>query len=90
MQDKTIEDNGLSNPKNLRQSPRKLDKLTIPLARVEQDELDHLDYVDSTCYNTRGGSTSGKYVIKIPEFESSTPTLQNFYIKNKIKYLGMT
>ena len=51
----------------------KLVKSIIPLVRSEMDELDALKYVDHTCHNTPGDTTSGKYVIKIPRFDSDTP-----------------
>ena len=37
------------------------------------DELDALEYIDHTCHNTPKDITSGKYVIKIPRFDPSTP-----------------
>ena len=30
-------------------------------------------YIDHTCHNTPGDSTSGKYMVKIPRFDFSTP-----------------
>ena len=32
-----------------------------------------MEYIDHTCHNTPGDTTSGKYVIKIPRFDSGTP-----------------
>ena len=48
-------------------------KPIIPLARPEKDELDASEYIDHTCHNTPGDTTSGKYIIKIPRFDSGTP-----------------
>ena len=45
----------------------------IPLARPEKDELHALEYIDHTCHDTLGDTTSGKQIIKIPRFESVTP-----------------
>ena len=53
--------------------PSKLVKPIIPLARPENNELDALEYIDHTRHNTPGDTTSGKYVIKIPRFDSGTP-----------------
>ena len=47
-------------------------KSIIPLNRPEKDNLDALKYIDHTCHNTPG-DTSGKYVTKIPRFNSGTP-----------------
>ena len=38
-----------------------------------QKNLKPSEYIDHTCHNTPGNSTSGKYVIKIPRFDSGTP-----------------
>ena len=38
----------------------------LPLERQEKEDLDPSEYIDHTCHNTLGDSTSGKYVIKIP------------------------
>ena len=48
-------------------------KPIIPLARPEKDKLVALWYIDYTCHNTPGDTTSGRYVIKIPRFDSGTP-----------------
>ena len=53
-------------------NPSKLVKQIITLARPEKDELDALEYIDHTCHNTPRDSTSGKYIIKIPRFDSAT------------------
>ena len=60
-------------PKKLPTNSSKLVKPIIPLARPEKDELDASEYIDHTCHNTPGDTTSGKYVIKIPRFDSGTP-----------------
>ena len=50
--------------KFVEQIPRKssthlceLVKPTIPLARLEKDELDALEYIDHSCHNTPGEPT---------------------------------
>ena len=48
-------------------------KPIIPLARAKKDKLDALGYIDHTCHNTPGDTTSGEYVIKISRFDSGTP-----------------
>ena len=53
--------------------PSKLVKPIIPLARPEKDELDSSEYIDYTCHNTPKDTTAGKYIIKIPRFDSGTP-----------------
>ena len=60
-------------PKKLPTNSSKLVKPIIPLAKPEKDELDSLEYIDHTCHNTPRDTTSGKYVIKIPRFDSGTP-----------------
>ena len=60
-------------PKKPSTHPSKLVKPIIPLARPENNELDASEYIDHTCHNTPGDTTSGKYVIKIPRFDSGTP-----------------
>ena len=45
----------------------------IPLARPEKDKLDALEDIDDICHNTPRDTTSGKYIIKIPRFDSGTP-----------------
>ena len=57
-------------PKKTKTLPSALVKPIIPLARTEKDELDTLEYIDHLCYNTPGYTTSGKYTIKIPRFDS--------------------
>ena len=60
-------------PKKLPTNSSELVKPIIPLARPEKDELDASEYIDHTYHNTPGDTTSGKYVIKIPRFDSGTP-----------------
>ena len=60
-------------PKETKSHPSKLVKPIIPLARPEKDQLDALEYIDHTCNNTPRDTISGKYVIKIPRFDSGTP-----------------
>ena len=55
--------------------PRKTNPVNpcIPLNHPEKDNLESSEYIDHTCHNTLGNSTSGKYVIKITRFDSGTP-----------------
>ena len=41
----------------------------ILLERPQQVDREPREYIDHTCHNTLGDSTSGKYVIKIPRFD---------------------
>ena len=59
-------------PKRTKTHPYKLVKPIIPLAIPEKDELDASEYIDHTYHNTSEGAISGKYVIKIPRFDSGT------------------
>ena len=36
-------------------------------------DVEPSDYIDHKCHNTPGDSTLGKYVIKIPIYDSGTP-----------------
>ena len=53
--------------------PSKLVKSIILLARPEKYELDASEYINHTCHNTPRDMTLGKYVIRIPKFDSDTP-----------------
>ena len=59
--------------KQIPKPPSKLVKPIISLSRTEKDELEALEYIDHISHNTPGDTTSGKYVIKIPIFDYSTP-----------------
>ena len=58
--------------KKSKSHPSKLVKPIIPLVKPENNELDTLEYIDHMCHNTPGDTTSGKYIIKIPRFDSGT------------------
>ena len=45
----------------------------ILLERPEKEDIEPSEYIDHTCHNTPGDSTSGKCEIKIPKFDSGTP-----------------
>ena len=60
-------------PKTTRTHTRKFVKPILSLDRPEKDELNTLEYIDHMCHNTSGNTTSGKYLIKIPRFDSDTP-----------------
>ena len=60
-------------PKKTKTHPMKLVKPIISLARLEKYELDTSKYIDHMCHKTPGDSPSGKYLIKIPRFDSGTP-----------------
>ena len=57
-------------PKKVKSRLPKLVKPIIPLALPENEELEPLGYIDCTCHNTPGDSSSGKYIINIPGFVS--------------------
>ena len=59
-------------PDKAKSLPSELVKPIIPLARPEKDDLDPSECIDCNCHNIPDHSTSGKYVIKIPRFGSST------------------
>ena len=59
--------------KRAKSCPSKLVKPIISLSRPENNELNRFEYIDCTCHNTPGDSTSGKYIIKIQRFGSGTP-----------------
>ena len=46
---------------------------SILLECLEKEDLEPSEYINHTCHNTPGDSTSEKYVIKIPKFDSGTP-----------------
>ena len=62
-----------ANPQKTKTHQSKMVKPITSLARPENDELDALQYIDHTCYNAPGDTTSGKDMIKIPYFDSGTP-----------------
>ena len=62
-------------------------KPIIPLTRPENNELDALEYIDHKCQNTPRDTTSGKYVIKIPRYNSGTP--EDWIISGLPKYKWM-
>ena len=51
----------------------KLVKPIITLGTPEKEEIEPLEYIDHMCHNTPRVTTSEKYVIKIPRFDSDTP-----------------
>ena len=60
-------------PKN---NQAKSQKLVIPIILLEGSEKEDLEpskCIDHTCHNIPGNRTSGKYMIKIPRFDSGTP-----------------
>ena len=58
--------------KNKFKSPELVNQ-NIPLERPEKENLEQSEYIDNKCHNTTGNSTSGKYMINIPRFDSGTP-----------------
>ena len=49
-------------------------KPIVLLKCLENEDLDpSADYIDHPCHNTPSDSTPGKYVIKIPRFDSGAP-----------------
>ena len=45
----------------------------MPLERPEKEDLEPSEYIDHRYHNTPGDSNSGKFVTKIPRFDSGTP-----------------
>ena len=60
-------------PKTTKTHTSKLAKPIILLASLGKDELEALEYIEHTCHNTSGNTTSGKYLIQISRFDSGTP-----------------
>ena len=60
-------------PKRNETKSQQLVNPIIPQERPEKEDLEPSKYIDHMYHNTPGGSTSGKYVIKIPRFDSGTP-----------------
>ena len=60
-------------PRKNKSKPQELVNSIIQLERPEKEDLEPIEYIDHTCHNTPGDSNSGKYVIKIPRFDSGTP-----------------
>ena len=59
--------------KKIKSRQSKLVKPIIPLTRPEKNEFNPSQYINDTCHYTPGDSTLGKYIIKIPIFDSGTP-----------------
>ena len=59
--------------KETKKHQNQLFKPNILLTRLEKNELEALEYINHTCHNTPGDTTSGKYAIKIPIFDPGTP-----------------
>ena len=59
-------------PKKNKSKSQELVNPIIPLECPEKKNIEPSKYVEYTCYNTLGDSTSGKYVIKMPRFDSGT------------------
>ena len=60
-------------PKKNKSKSRELVNPIIPLERPEKEDLKPSEYINHTFHNTPGDSTSGKYVMKFPRFDSGTP-----------------
>ena len=74
LQDKTLKDKMEHKiPKKNKSKSQELFNSIILLEPPEKECLRPSEYIDHTCHNTPGNSTSGKYVIKIPRFDSGTP-----------------
>ena len=59
-------------PKKNKSKSQELVNPIIPLERSEKEDLEPSGHIDHMCHNTPGDSASGKYVIKIPRFDSGT------------------
>ena len=62
-----------SIPKQSKQKSWELVNPIILLECPEKEDLEPSKYIDHACHNTQGNSTSGKYMIKIPIFDSGMP-----------------
>ena len=60
-------------PKKNKSKSQELVNPIIPLERPEKEDREQSEYIDHTCHNTPGNSPSGKYMIKIPRFDSGIP-----------------
>ena len=60
-------------PKKNKSKSQDLLNPIIPLELPEMEDFESSRYIEHTCHNTPGDSTSGKYVTKIPRFDSGTP-----------------
>ena len=58
--------------KNKSKSPELINPI-FSLERPENEDLEPSEYVDHTCHNTSGDSTSGKHMIKTLRSDSGTP-----------------
>ena len=45
----------------------------IPLERTVASDKKDIKYIEHTCHNTPGDSTTGKHVIKVPIYDSGHP-----------------
>ena len=59
-------------PKKNKTKLQELFNPIISLERPEKEDLKPSKSIDHTCHNVSGNSTSGKFVIKIPRFDSGT------------------
>ena len=73
LQDKPTRQNGGYNPQENHPKSLELVNPIIPLEHPEKEHLKPSIYVDHTCHNTPGNSTSGKYMIKISRFDFGMP-----------------
>ena len=60
-------------PKRNKSDSQKLVNLIILLADSEKEDLKPSEFIEHTCDNTPGHSTSGKYVNEISRFDSGMP-----------------
>ena len=60
-------------PKKKKCESQELVNLIILLERPVKEDLEPSKYIGQTCHNTPGNSAPGKYVIKIPRFDSCMP-----------------
>ena len=59
-------------PKQNKSKSQELVNPIIQLECPEKEDLEPYEYIDHTYHNTPDNSTSGKYVMKIPKFDSGT------------------
>ena len=74
LRDKTTKDEMEDKiPKKNKSKSQELVNPISPLDCPKNEYVEPSEYIDHTYHNTPGDSTSGKYVIKIPRFDSGMP-----------------
>ena len=81
LQDETEKDK-MEDKSPMKHKPksRELFNPIIPLECPEKEDLEPSEYIDHTRHNTPSNSSLGKYIIKIPRFDSGSPGEENFFM----------